>query len=302
MSEVFGVLAAVASSAVGGAAAGVTRFVAKVIDPLALGSLRFGVGFMLLAPLAMARKAKWPQHRDWPATVGLGLLFFAVFPVLFNASLRFTTASRGALALSTLPLLTMVAGALLGVEAMSRRKSCGVLLAVAGVATALLAGLAYAPPTAWKGDLLMIGASGCMALYSVWSRPIIGRSDPITFTAMAMGVGAFCLTTISAARGSFDSVVDFGWPQWWAVAYLGVFGGALAFYLWAYALARTTPTRVAVSVTVSPITAALVGAFILDEAIRWNLLLGLAAVFAGIWTATTTSTTTSLKSQQTRSS
>ena len=40
------------------------------------------------------------------------------------------TTARGALALSTLPLLTMVVGALLGAEAMTLRKSAGVLIAV----------------------------------------------------------------------------------------------------------------------------------------------------------------------------
>ena len=37
--------------------------------------------------------------------------------------------------------------------------------------------------------------------------------------------------------------------------YLGAFGSALTFYLWAFALARTTPTRVAISVTVNPVAA-----------------------------------------------
>jgi threonine/homoserine efflux transporter RhtA len=74
-----------------------------------------------------------------------------------------------------------------------------------------------------------------------------------------------------------------------AVFYLGLFGSALTFYLWAFALSRTTPTRVAISVTVNPITAALVGAVLLDEPIRWNLIAGLVAVFLGIWIATTVS-------------
>ena len=47
------------------------------------------------------------------------MLFFALFPILFNASLIFTTAARGALALSTLPLLTMLVGAALGSEALT---------------------------------------------------------------------------------------------------------------------------------------------------------------------------------------
>jgi threonine/homoserine efflux transporter RhtA len=74
-----------------------------------------------------------------------------------------------------------------------------------------------------------------------------------------------------------------------AVIYLGLFGSALTFYLWAFALSRTTPTRVAISVTVNPITAALVGAVLLDEPIRWNLIVGLMAVALGIWIATTVS-------------
>ena len=68
------------------------------------------------------------------------MLYFGLFPVLFNASLISTTAARGALALSTLPLLTMLVGAALGSEALTARKSLGVLLAMFGVAIALLSG------------------------------------------------------------------------------------------------------------------------------------------------------------------
>ena len=87
-----------------------------------------------------------------------------------------------------------------------------------------------------------------MAFYSIWSKPFIARSGPISFTTMAMGVGAACLILISCWRGSFAPVADFGLPQWLAAIYLGAFGSALTFYLWAFALARTTPTRVAISV------------------------------------------------------
>ena len=51
---------------------------------------------------------------------------------------------------------------------------------------------------------------------------------------------------------------------------------------------RTTPTRVAISVTVNSVTASLVGAVLLGEPLSWNLAGGIATVFAGIWIATTT--------------
>ena len=210
MGEGWGVLAAVLSSALGGTSIGATRYLVNAIDPLAIGSFRFGIGFVLLLPVALLQGGRWPARRDWPAVAGLGVLFFAVFPLLFNASLIFTTAARGALALSTLPLLTMVVGAALGSEALTARKSLGVVIAMLGVALALLSGLTSAPPGAWRGDLLMVGAASCMAFYSIWSKPFIARSGPIPFTTMAMGVGAACLILISCWRGSFAPVADFG--------------------------------------------------------------------------------------------
>ncbi|MBR1142871.1 DMT family transporter [Bradyrhizobium sp. AUGA SZCCT0431] len=287
MGEVWGVLAAVLSSALGGTSIGATRYLVSAIDPLAIGSFRFGIGFVLLLPVALWQGGRWPARRDWPAVAGLGVLFFALFPLLFNASLIFTTAARGALALSTLPLLTMVVGAALGSEALTLRKSLGVVIAMLGVALALLSGLAFAPPGAWRGDLLMVGAALCMALYSIWSKPFIARSGPISFTTMAMGVGAAWLIVVSCWRGSFAPVADFGMPQWLAATYLGAFGSALTFYLWAFALARTTPTRVAISVTVNPVAASLVGAVLLHEPLSWNLVGGIVTVFVGIWIATT---------------
>src|SRR5262249_1947678 len=172
---------------------GATRFLVNAIDPLAMGSFRFGLGVLLLLPIALVQGHRWPPRRDWAAVAGLGLLFYAAFPILFNASLIFTTAARGALALSTLPLLTMLVGAALGSEPLTAGTTFGVLVAISGVFVALLSGLASAPDGAWRGDLLMVGAALCMALYNVWSQPFIRRSGPIPFTTMAMAAGAAVL-------------------------------------------------------------------------------------------------------------
>lgn len=286
MGQIWGTLAAILSSALGGSSIGATRYLGGALDPLAIGGLRFGVGFALLLPIAILRGERWPARRDWPGVAGLGLLFFALFPMLFNASLIFTTAARASLALSTLPLLTMIVAAALGVERLTPRKTVGVLVAMLGVGFALLSGLGLAPPGAWRGDLLMTAAALCMGLYSIWSKPFIGRSGPIPFTAMAMGAGAACLILVSWLRGGFVPAAAFGAPQWLTVFYLGVFGAALTFFLWAFALKWTTPTRVAISITINPVTASFVGAILLGEPLHWPLACGVATVFAGIWIGT----------------
>jgi drug/metabolite transporter (DMT)-like permease len=281
-----GVVAAVLSSALGGMALAASRFVIGATDAVALGAWRYCVGFFCLLPITLAVRGRWPPRADWAGVALLGLLFFAIFPVLYNLSIAYTTAARASLALSTLPLLTMVAAAVLGIEKLTWRKSAGVAIAVAGVAAALAAGLADAPAGAWRGDLLMVAGTFCMALYNVWSRPFIARSSPLAFLTAGMGAGAACLAVVALAGGGFVPA-GFGAPQWAAVLFIGVFGAALNFYLWVWALERATPTRVATTITVNPVSASLLAALVMGEPIGLNLVLGVAAVLAGIWIAAT---------------
>ncbi len=287
MSERIGVLAAVLSSALGGLAAPATRFVVGEVDPVAIAAFRFGGGFLSLLPFALLLRVRWPRGRDWIGVALLGLMFFALFFIVYNIALAYTTVARGTLALSTLPLLTMVAAALLGAETLTARKTLGVLIAMAGVAIALLTGLGSAPAGAWRGDLIMIAGVVLMALYNVWSRPFMTRSSPLGFVTACMGVGGGMLTAVAAGSGGFDVVRRFGAPQWVAVGYLALGGGAAAFFLWNFALERTTPTRVANTMTVNPLAASSVAALVLGEPFGITLVVGLVAVAWGIWFAST---------------
>jgi len=287
VSEWIGVAIALASSCLGGTAAAITRYLVGNADPVTLAILRWGIGFLCLLPSALLLQVRWPPRRDWPAVAALGLCFFGLFFVLYNIAIGFTTAARASLALATLPLHTMIVGALLGIEPLTSRKSIGVGIAVLGVVAALATGLAAAPSGAWRGELIMTGAVMCMAFYNVWSRPFIQRSSALGFLTVGMGAGAAALILVGSLTGSVAVLSSFGAPQWIAGVYLGVGGGALAFILWVLALERATPTRVANTMTVNPIAAGLLATQLVGEPITLNLMVGLIAVFAGIWIATT---------------
>jgi drug/metabolite transporter (DMT)-like permease len=210
-----------------------------------------------------------------------------VFFILYNIAVGYTTAARASLALSTLPLQTMIVGAILGVEPLTMRKFTGVAIAMLGVGAALATGLSAAPDGAWRGELIMTGAVLCMAFYNVLSRPFIVRSSALGFLAVGMGSGAAALVLAGLLTGRVAVLASFGEAQWLAGLYLGIAGGALAFILWVLALQRASPTRVANTMTVNPIAAALLAQQLLGEPITLNLVVGLLAVFAGIWIATT---------------
>jgi drug/metabolite transporter (DMT)-like permease len=285
--EWIGVALALASSCLGGTAAAITRYLVGNADPIALAILRWGIGFACLLPTALLLKVRWPPRKDWFAVATLGLCFFGLFFILYNIAIGFTTAARASLALATLPLHTMVVGALLGIEPLTTRKSLGVGIAVLGVIAALASGLAAAPAGAWRGELIMTGAVFCMAFYNVWSRPFIQRSSALGFLAVGMGAGATALIVVGALTGSVAGLSQLNTQQWIAGIYLGIGGGALAFILWVMALQRASPTRVAATMTINPLAAGLLATQLVGEPITPNLVFGLVAVFAGIWIATT---------------
>jgi drug/metabolite transporter (DMT)-like permease len=285
--EGLGVLIALVSSCLGGSAAAITRYLVGNADPVTLAILRWAIGFACVLPAALLFRAKWPARSDWLPVMLLGIAFFGLFFVLYNIAIGYTTAARASLALATLPLHTMVVGALLGIEPLAARKSAGVCVAVLGVIAALASGLSAAPIGAWRGELIMTAAVLCMAFYNVLSRPFIKRSSALGFLTVGMGAGAAVLIVVGALTSSVAVLKSFGTAQWIAGIYLGVGGGALAFILWVLALERATPTRVAATMTVNPIAAGLLATQLVEEPITPNLVIGLVAVFAGIWIATT---------------
>ncbi len=288
MAESVGVLIAVVSSCLGGTAAAVTRYLVGSADAVTLAILRWGIGFLCVLPVALLLRVRWPQRSDWLGVASLGVCYFGLFFVFYNIAVSYTTAARASLALSTLPLQTMVVAALLGIEPLTARKTAGVVIAMLGVFAALASGLSAAPPGAWRGELIMTGAVLCMAFYNVWSRPFMQRSSPLGYLTVGMGAGAAALILIGMSTGRAAVLWTFSASEWIAGVYLGVAGGALAFILWVLALQRATPTRVANTMTVNPIAAGLLAAQLVDEPITGNMIVGLVAVFAGIWVATTT--------------
>jgi len=284
--EWIGVWIAIVSSSLGGTAAAITRYLVSGADPVALAVLRWGIGFLCVLPVSLLMKVRWPSRQDLLPIAALGICFFGLFFIFYNIAIGYTTAARASLALATLPLHTMVVAALLRTEPLTLRKTLGVCIAVLGAAAALAAGLGSAPAGAWRGELIMTAAVICMAFYNVLSRPLMRRSSALGFLTVGMGAGAAALIAVGLFTGSLAALKNFGPPQWIAGIYLGVGGGAAAFILWVMALERATPTRVANTMTVNPIAAALLAALLIGEPITADLVLGLIAVFAGIWLAT----------------
>lgn len=283
----WGILAAVVSSFIGGTNIVATRAIAGAFDPEMLGVLRFGIAGLLMLPLALRRPGPRVPFSEMGRLLALGLLCFTLQPLLYNVSLVYTTAARAALAMSTMPLLTMLLSAALGHERLSRRRSLGVLVAMGGVALALLAGLGSAPADAWVGDLVMLACAGVMAVFNVLCPPAVARVGVLPFTSFTMLWGVLPLELAAGFTGDFPALAAAPSAAWLGVAYLAVVGGVGSFLLWSYALKTAPPTICAVTVSLNPVAAVFIGALLLGEAVGLFQVAGLLAVCVGIWLAAT---------------
>lgn len=257
------------------------RFVAEASDPLSITVVRIGIGVAILLPFALWFGRGWPRGREALRVAAWGVLFFAVCQWLVSVSLTHTSAARAGVIASAVPFVTLVLAAAVRAERLTALKVAGVGLATGGVALALWRD-ASAVPGGWLGDAAMLLTATLFSIYNVGTRRIVRNYPPLVwFTANAVP-GFLVLAAVGLASGLHFGPGATTAEGLAAFAYIGVAGSAVAYFLWLWALRHTTPTRVAVALTMNPVGAILAGAVVLGETISPGMLAGLAAVLTGI--------------------
>ena len=267
-----------------GASVVAVRVAVRDLPPVSLAVLRFGQGSLLLAGAVLVvapelLRVRWERLRLFAL---LGVVLFGLFPLTFNVGLEYTEASRGAVMLATMPIWSALLGRIAG-ERLAGRQVAGVALSFVGI------GLAFVEPGRPMGDAMSLVGDGLLlltgllgALYGLIAKRVLAVDSAATVTTYAMLFGTVLLLPVAVAEGMVPAVARLDWRLLGLVVFLGVLGGAAAFFLWTWALSRITPTQVAVYVNLNPIVAALLGIVLLGERRSPVFLLGFAAVVAGV--------------------
>jgi drug/metabolite transporter (DMT)-like permease len=269
-----------------GSAMVATRYVIDQTAPASLAFLRYSIGFCcLLPPVLLSERIRF-KPRDLLPIGLLGITQFGILIALLNYALQFIPSARAALIFSTMPLLTMILATFLGHERLTLEKALGVLLTIVGVGLTLgeKAILRGDVIHGWIGELAVFASALSGAICSVLYRPYLRKYPTLPVSAYAMLVSVGFLAILAGREGFFDSLPHFTMGGWVAVFFIGISSG-IGYYLWLWALNHTTPTKVTVFLSLSPVTAAGLGALVLTERISTMLLMGLACVVLGLWIA-----------------
>jgi drug/metabolite transporter (DMT)-like permease len=243
--------------------------------------LVLATGVLAMLWLPGRRPAVPPARR---AVLGAGIAQ-AAFQILLVGSLRWTTAGQSAILLAASPILTVAWLAVRGGEHMDVRRWAGLGLGGTGVAL-LVSGTAGGldAPRA-LGDLLALGAAAAWSWYSFAVSPVVAAAGMWRATGWAMGIAMALFAPLALPDLVRRAWAPVSWPAWAGLVYGGTAGMAVAMALWGRSLHRFGQRQTMVYVYLEPVSAVIIAAVVLGEALTPLPAAGALLTLAGVWLA-----------------
>jgi drug/metabolite transporter (DMT)-like permease len=266
----------------------VAKWIVTELEPAAWACLRVCSSFLVLAVIAWLGHRTFPPRRD---TLYLG--FCSLFGVILNQALflegiKRTTVGHAALINSQIPTFALLAALLFRQERLTLRKALSFAAGIAGVLVLLEVDKLQLTGEYLHGDLLNLANACSYGLFIVLSRRVMARNDPLAATTVIFMFGSLGMllyggdNLFAADLSQLSSRVVGGM----VFAILGA--TVLTYYLNYWALKRTHASYVALYIFLQPVVAAVLGIWLMGDAITPRFLVATILVFLALLLRDTT--------------
>jgi drug/metabolite transporter (DMT)-like permease len=249
--------------------------------PLLGAGVRFVVaGLVLLVVAAVQRRS---LRTDWMLAVVLALAPFAFAYGLVYWGEQYVPSGLAAVLFGILPLYVALLGSVaLHDEPLRAPLLAGVLIGIGGLSLAFLESveLGSAEKAALGATALALSPLGA-AVGSIAQKRRAARLDAVVLNGWAMLGGGLVLLAVSPLS---DDWGDFVWSaeSIGSIAYLALFGSAIAFVTLTVLLRQISPLAVGFLAMLLPFGALIFGALLYDEPITARAVGGAALVATGL--------------------
>ncbi len=252
------------------------------IPPLTIVFLRVLIAAIVLLPFVIMRGIAFPSGvAGWKPFIVMSILNNVIpFSLLAGAQYYLTSGMTSVLNATT-PLFTVLVMASFGEERLLPRRIAGVLMGLAGVAILRGAGLDFGGAQT-IGILMCLAATLSFGFSALWAKRHMTGMPPL-------GLAAFQLTTSSVMMGVLALAIEQPWhlpmPGLGAllsVAGIGVLSTAAGFILFFQIIARSGPSNVMLVTLMVPVSAILLGHFVLGEVVVAREYIGAAVIAAAL--------------------
>lgn len=244
----------------------------------------------LFAYVALRGERMWPRGREWGAIALLGLPNVLGWHTLSIFGVQELASGRAAILGFTMPIFTVLIGALFFRERITPRVRLAVLCAGAAIGLLLwheLQRLSGRP----AGVIWMLGAAFCWALGTLMFRRAHLTLSPLVVTVWMLLLGSGVLWVLALSLEPLPHPSGFSLPMWLSLAYGVLINYGFAQLIW-FGMARNLPPATsAMSVMAIPLVGTLSATFIVGELPHWQdwLAMGfvMLAIASVLWPART---------------
>ena len=260
-------------------------FAARELPPFSIAAVKVSLAAAALMIAVRQVGGRLPRGgRTWREFALMGLFNDAGPFLLVAFASPFIATGLASVLIATSPLLTvLMAHVLTTDERMTVRHAVGVLIGFAGLAVMLGGGSFVLSVPGVLAALACLGAAAGYAYAGIYGRRFAAlRLHPMTVAAGQLGTSAVLLVPLALA---VDRPWQLGMPSWTVIAALlglGLLAGALAYSIFFRILATAGATNVVLVTFLSPVTAILLGIFVLGERLAAQQVAGMALVAVGL--------------------
>lgn len=255
------------------------RSAGAAYSPGALALGRLASGALALGVLCLVRREGVPPRSAWRGIAVSGALWFGFYMVVLNWGEQQVDAGTAALVVNIGPILIALLGSRLLGDAMPPRLLAGMAVSFAGAVTVGLS-MSGEGGSSVLGVVLCLLAAVAYAGGVVAQKPALGRASALQVTTFGCLIGA--VLCLPFAGQLVQDAADAPVSATLNMVYLGVFPTALAFTTWAYALARTTASRMGATTYAVPALVVLMSWLALGEVPGLLTLAGGVLCLAGV--------------------
>ena len=245
--------------------------------------------------IALQRGGGTIRRKDWPMLAIVSLLGVVLNQFLYVKGLSFTSAINATLIGTAIPVFTLLVGVLMGQDRATLRRLIGILLAAGGVIYLIDPMRANFSETTRIGDLLIICNSIAYGAYLAVSKDLTARYGALTLIKWVFIVACIFTLPVGAPAVAQMITAHLSAGMWLTVLYIILVPTVGAYYLNAWALARVTPSTVAVYIYLQPLVAFALAPWLLGERLSGRTLVAAVFIFAGVAVVTRRSRSRAMK-------
>ncbi len=255
-------------------------------DPLVFAFFRFALASITLFAIIAVRKYRFPFSKsEWPLLILLAVLAIPLNQVMFLYGLQFTLPTHAALLYATTPIWVYLLSSWRREESMTRFKTMGILVALAGV-LAFFAEKGLAMKTDYLlGDSLILIAVWSWATYTVLGRPLVKQKGAVVVTSYVLIIGTFMYFPFGLYLALGFDYSGVTWIGWSGIAYTAILTSVVAYIIWYWSMKHMEPSRTAIFMNLQPIVTALLAYAIMGERLSTGSVVSGAIILLGVYIA-----------------